>query len=103
MTPAAPTPASSTLVNLAIDGQPVSVPFGTTIFDAARAVNIDIPTLCHAQHQTPVGVCRICTVEVKNSRVLAASCIRPVEPGMEVRTVSEQVLRARRTLYELLL
>ena len=37
---------------------------GTTIFDAARRLNgIDIPTLCHAQHQTPVGVCRVCMVE----------------------------------------
>jgi CRP-like cAMP-binding protein/Fe-S-cluster-containing dehydrogenase component len=104
MTPSAttsnPGPAP---VELVIDGQRVAVSPGTTIFDAARALSIQIPTLCHAQHQTPVGVCRICTVEVRNNRVLAASCIRPVEAGMEVRTSSEQVLAARRTLYELLL
>lgn len=104
MTPTATTSSpSSAQVELVIDGQRVAVPPGTTIFDAARALNIEIPTLCHAQHQTPVGVCRVCTVEVRNNRILAASCVRPVESGMEVRTATEQVLAARRILYELLL
>ena len=64
-------------VKLTIDGREATVAPGTTIFDAARGLGIDIPTLCHAQHQTPVGVCRVCTVEVKNARVLAAACVRP--------------------------
>ena len=97
MTPAA------TAVKLTIDGREVTVEPGTTIFDAARRLGIDVPTLCHAQHQTPVGVCRVCTVEVKNNRVLAASCVRPVEEGMVVATASDGVRRARRTLAELLL
>jgi CRP-like cAMP-binding protein/Fe-S-cluster-containing dehydrogenase component/ferredoxin len=95
-----PAPAS---VKLTIDGREVTVEPGTTIFDAARRLGIDIPTLCHAQHQTPVGVCRVCTVEVKNNRVLAASCVRPVETDMVVATDSDGVRRARRTLAELLL
>jgi CRP-like cAMP-binding protein/Fe-S-cluster-containing hydrogenase component 2/ferredoxin len=95
-----PAPAS---VTLTIDGREVTVEPGTTIFDAARRLGIDIPTLCHAQHQTPVGVCRVCTVEVKNNRVLAASCVRPVETDMVVATDSDGVRRARRTLAELLL
>jgi CRP-like cAMP-binding protein/Fe-S-cluster-containing dehydrogenase component len=90
-------------VKLSIDGRETTVPVGTTIFDAARGLGIDIPTLCHAQHQTPVGVCRVCTVEVKNARVLAASCVRPCEEGMVVATGSEGVQRARRTLAEMLL
>jgi CRP-like cAMP-binding protein/Fe-S-cluster-containing hydrogenase component 2/ferredoxin len=90
-------------VKLTIDGREVSVEPGTTIIDAARRLGIDIPTLCHAQHQTPVGVCRVCTVEVKNQRVLAASCVRPAEEGMVVATASDTVRRARRTLAELLL
>ena len=90
-------------VKLTIDGRETTVPAGTTIFDAARGVGIDIPTLCHAQHQTPVGVCRVCTVEVKNARVLAAACVRPAEDGMVVATATEGVQRARRTLAELLL
>src|SRR6202521_4002605 len=48
--------AMSDLVQLTIDGRDVSVPRGTTIFDAARLNGIPIPTLCHQQHQTPVGV-----------------------------------------------
>ncbi len=90
-------------IKLTIDGRETSVAAGTSIFDAARGLGIDIPTLCHAQHQTPVGVCRVCTVEVKNNRVLAASCVRPCEEGMVVATASEGVVRARTTLAELLL
>jgi CRP-like cAMP-binding protein/flavoprotein len=96
MTPGGP-------VKVTIDGRETSVLPGTTIFDAARGLGIDIPTLCHAQHQTPVGVCRVCTVEVKNNRVLAAACVRPVEDGMVVTTATDGVKRARRTLAELLL
>jgi len=91
------------LLELTIDGQPLKVPPGTTIFEAARRSGIAVPVLCHAQHQTPVAVCRVCTVEVKNARVLAAACIRPVENGMEVWTDSERVRKVRRTLYEVLL
>jgi CRP-like cAMP-binding protein/Fe-S-cluster-containing hydrogenase component 2/ferredoxin len=93
----------ATTVKLTIDGREVAVEPGTTIIDAARRLDIDIPTLCHAQHQTPVGVCRVCTVEVTNNRVLAAACVRPAEDGMVVATASDNVRRARRTLAELLL
>src|SRR5881628_4087104 len=95
--------SASDLVELTIDGQPLEVPPGTTIFEAARRSGIAVPVLCHAQHQTPVGVCRVCTVEVKNARVLAAACVRPCEDGMTVATASDGVQRARRTLAELLL
>jgi len=90
-------------IELTIDGRTTRVPAGTTVFDAARGLGIDIPILCHAQDQTPVGVCRVCTVEVKGARVFAAACVRTVEPGMAVQTASEGVQRARRTLYEILL
>ena len=91
------------VIELSIDGRPVLVPSGSTILDAARGLGIDIPVLCHAQEQTPIGVCRVCTVEVKGARVFAAACVRTVEPGMEVHTATDRVLRARRTLYEMLL
>jgi len=90
-------------VRLTIDGREVTVPPATTIWDAARGIGIDIPTLCHAPHMIPVGVCRVCTVAVKGARVLAAACIRPVEAGMTVETDSDPVRRARRTVLELLL
>jgi len=89
-------------VQLTIDGVAVSVAAGTTIFDAARIHGIAIPTLCHQQNENPVGVCRVCVVDV-GQRVYAASCIRQVEPGMSVKTLTEQVQAARHTLIELLM
>jgi CRP-like cAMP-binding protein len=94
------TPASQ--IELIIDGTKVSVPAGTTLFDAARLNGIPIPTICHQQNETPVGVCRICVVDV-GQRVYAASCIRLAEPGMNVKTCSEPVQAARHTLLELLM
>src|SRR5277367_4170264 len=91
-----------TEVQLTIDGQQISVPEGTSVFDAARMQGIPIPTLCHQQNETPVGVCRVCVVDV-GGRVLAASCVRPAENKMVVSTNSENVTRARRTLVELLM
>jgi len=89
-------------VELSIDGVRVSVPAGTTVFDAARLHGIAIPTLCHQQNEVPVGVCRVCVVDVKE-RVYAPACTRAVRAGMEVTTNSERVQAARRTLIELLL
>src|SRR6201987_4328952 len=92
----------SGMVEITIDGTAVRVPEATTVFDAARMEGIAIPTLCHLQNQTPVGVCRLCVVDT-GARVLAASCVRPVEPGMKVVTNSEKVLGARKTLLELMM
>ena len=90
-------------VQLSIDGRQVSVPEGASVFDAARMHGIAIPTLCHQQNETPVGVCRVCVVDVEKARVLAASCVRPAENNMVVHTNSERVLRARKTLVEMLM
>jgi NADH dehydrogenase/NADH:ubiquinone oxidoreductase subunit G len=89
-------------VEITIDGRPVQVAAGTSVFDAARMNGTPIPTLCHLQNETPVGVCRLCVVDT-GARVLTASCVRPVEPGMKVVTNSEKVLNARKTLLELLM
>jgi CRP-like cAMP-binding protein/Fe-S-cluster-containing dehydrogenase component len=89
-------------VDLTIDGRPVRVPEGTSVFDAARMNGVTIPTLCHLQNETPVGVCRLCVVEA-GGRVLSASCVRPAEAGMKVVTNSEKVLAARKTILELLM
>src|ERR1700733_837878 len=90
------------LIELTIDGKKIAVPKDTTVFDAARLNGIAIPTLCHQQNETPVGVCRPCVVDA-NARVFTASCVRPVEPNMVVTTSSEKVQRARRTLIEMLM
>src|ERR1700737_2307034 len=89
-------------INITIGGLAVSVPPGTSVFDAARMYGIPIPTLCHLQNETPVGVCRLCVVDT-GARVLSASCVRPVDPGMKVETNSSKVLTARKTLLELLM
>src|ERR1700686_3945411 len=90
------------MIDIPRGGRPARVPAGTSVFDAARMNGINIPTLCHLQNQTPVGVCRLCVVDT-GARVLAASCVRPVEPGMKVVTNSEKVLGARKTLLELMM
>lgn len=92
----------SETIAITIDGRDVSVPRGTTIFDAARMNGIAIPTLCHQQNQTPVGVCRVCVVDV-GARVYPAACIRECEPGMKVRTDTPGVIQARTTLVEMLM
>ena len=89
-------------VTLTIDGQRVTVAEGTTIWEAARNIGIDIPALCHEPRMRPVGVCRMCVVDV-GARTLAASCVRPCEPDMEVVTASEEVEAHRRMLTRLLL
>src|SRR5438874_2648515 len=99
MTTSAPLPG---MIEISIDGKSVRVPSGTTVFDAARMNGINIPTLCHLQNQTPVGVCRLCVVDT-GARVLSASCVRAVEPGMKVVTHSDKILHARKTLLELLM
>lgn len=93
---------STQQIELTIDGKKVTVDAGTTVFDAARVNGIPIPTLCHQQNETPVGVCRVCVVDV-GGRVLAAACIRPAENGMVVKTNTDQVKHSRGTLVELLM
>ena len=96
-------PQEMKAVTLSIDGQTVAVPEGTTIWDAARKLGIDIPVLCHDPRLAPVAVCRVCAVEVKGARVAQAACIRQVEAGMEVQTHTEKIERSRKMLVELLL
>ncbi len=89
-------------MNLTIDGLEVTVPAGTSVFDAARMNGIAIPTLCHQQNETPVGVCRVCLVEA-GGRVLGASCVLPCSEGMKVDTQSDKVRNARKTVAELMM
>ena len=89
-------------MTLTIDGHEVTVPEGTTIWDAAKDMGIEIPVLCHDERYDPVGVCRVCVVDI-GGRVLAPACVRPCEDGMEVKTATEQVERQRAMLTRLLL
>ena len=89
-------------VTCTIDGIEVSVPNGTTIYTAAKQAGIEIPVLCHDERYDPVGVCRMCAVDV-GGRVLAAACVRPCEDGMEVTTGGAKVEKQRAVLTELLM
>lgn len=93
------------MVSLTIDNRTVAIEQRATILEAARKVEIHIPTLCYHEALTPYGACRICTVEIVRERgsQLVASCIFPVENNLIVHTNSEAVLKARRLLVELLL
>ncbi len=89
-------------IHLTIDGQPASVPAGTTILEAARSIGIQIPTICVHEACTANALCRLCVVEVEGARVLAPSCVAQVSQGMQVSTRSERVERSRRTILEML-
>lgn len=91
------------MVNLKINNTPVSVEEGTTILQAARKINFRIPTLCDHPDLNVAGNCRVCVVEVKGARLLAAACATPVSEGMEVLTNSEKVRTSRKHIIELLL
>jgi NADH dehydrogenase/NADH:ubiquinone oxidoreductase subunit G len=90
-------------VKLKINGREVSVEEGTTIFQAAKKIGVDIPHLCYMEGLTPSAGFRLCLVEVKGTRALAASCSYPVANGIEVFTDTERVIKARRLSLELLL
>jgi predicted molibdopterin-dependent oxidoreductase YjgC len=100
--PVAPPPRPRSAVQLTVDGQPVAVPEGATLLDAARQLGIETPTLCYLESLTPVNVCRICVVEVEGSRALVPACSRRAEAGMVVKTDSERVRLSRRLVLELL-
>ena len=91
------------MVKLTIDGIQVEVPKGTTVLEAARAANIQIPTLCYLKGVNEIGACRMCLVEVKGARNLQASCVYPAADGMEVKTNTVSVRKARRVNLELIL
>ncbi|MCS7173924.1 MAG: 2Fe-2S iron-sulfur cluster-binding protein [Armatimonadetes bacterium] len=96
------TEVQTACITLEVDGQPIQVPEGSTLLEAIRAMGKDIPTLCYHPALEPIGVCRICVVEVEGSRTLVPACIRRVEPGMRVRTDTPRVQLSRRMVVELL-
>ncbi len=90
-------------VTLKINGMTVTAPKGATILEAARLAGIDIPTLCFLKEINEIGACRICVVEVKGARSLVASCVYPVNEGMEVFTNTPKVLESRKKTLQLIL
>lgn len=113
-------------VTIVVDGITVTVPAGTNVVDAARQAGVSIPVFCYHPRMKPVGMCRMCLVEVWTPRVdpatrqpvlddkgkpvmalmmnkLQTGCTTPVSDGMEIRTQTEQVKFAQRGVLEFLL
>ena len=91
-------------VNIKIEGVAYKVDEGMTILEAARRCGYEIPTLCSFPNgECSRGSCRVCLVEATGARGLVASCVYPVEEGMEVRISSPKAAKARRSSVELIL
>lgn len=113
------------MINLMIDDIPVSVPAGTLVVDAAKTIGNDIPVFCYHPKMEPVGMCRMCLVEIGRPMMdratnqpvknddgtpkiqfgpkLDTACTTPVSEGMVIRTISDKVRDARREILEFLL
>lgn len=90
-------------ISVEINDKKISVPLGTTILDACRMFNIHVPTLCHHDDLCVAGVCRLCVVEVVGMKTLQASCAFPITAPIKIKTSSQMVRKARRTILDLLL
>ncbi|MBO4902942.1 MAG: iron hydrogenase small subunit [Lachnospiraceae bacterium] len=90
-------------ITLKINNVEVSAPEGSTILEAARLAQIEIPTLCFLKEINEIGACRMCVVEVKGARSLVTACVYPITEGMEVFTNTPKVVASRKKTLELLL
>jgi NADH-quinone oxidoreductase chain G len=91
------------MLDITINGKKLSVKEGATILEAALQNGIYIPYLCYDKRLNPYGSCRLCVVEVEGQKKLLASCSTPVTQGMVVHTETPKLLKARKTILELLL
>ena len=92
-------------INLKINGMECKAPAGSTILQAAKLNNIDIPTLCYMKEINEIGACRICVTEVNEGRGfrLVAGCVYPCSNNMEILTNSPKVIQSRKRTLELIL
>ncbi len=112
-------------VTLIIDGHSLTVPAGTLVVDAAKKIGIDIPVFCYHPKMEPVGMCRMCLVDIGRPMVdratrqvvldeegnpkiqfgpkLDTACTTPVSDGMVIVTQSQKVADARKDVVEFIL
>ena len=93
------------MVTLTLNGKKIEAAEGTSILQVVESYDIQIPTLCNHEALEPAGLCRLCTVEIFDGRRtrFVTSCNYPVRKHIEVETHSEEVIRHRKMLVELLL
>ena len=91
------------LISISIDNRDVSVNENSTVFDAARKLNIHIPTLCYLNGYERFTSCMICVVHEINSDRLIPSCSATVAEGMRIETENEKVKVARKDALDFLL
>jgi NADP-reducing hydrogenase subunit HndD len=92
------------MLNIKINNIPCTVPYGTTILEAARSIGIEIPTLCFLKDMNEIGACRFCVAEVKGARSLVAACVYPIErEGTEIFTNTAKIRASRKKTLELIL
>ncbi len=92
------------MLNIKINGNDYSVPYGTTVLEAARMANIEIPTLCYLKDINEIGACRLCLVEIKGARGPVTACVYPIErDGTEIFTNTPKIRQMRKMNLELLL
>ena len=89
--------------NIEVNNELIQAKKGETILSALKRSGIKVPTLCNMKSFTPTGACRMCIVEVEGKENLIPSCSFPVEEWMKIKTHSPRVLKARKTIVELLL
>lgn len=90
-------------VNFTIDGKALSVPKGTTVYQACKQNGIDIPIFCYHDRMPPFGACRVCLVEVEKMGKLQTSCTLEATEGMVVKTGSDPAVNGRKEILEFLL
>lgn len=88
---------------LTIDQRGIEVPAGTTLLEAARALGIEIPTLCHRQGYAPFTSCMVCMVKDCASGKMLPACSAAVQEGMDIRANGDEVAAARKDTLDLLL
>lgn len=94
---------TTTQITLTIDGRSISVPKGTTVYQAAKQMGIEIPIFCYHERMPPFGACRMCLVEVEKMGKLQTSCTLEATEGMVVKTQTTPAVEGRKEIIEFLL
>lgn len=90
-------------LTLLLNGRNTSFKPGQTILEVAGANGVSIPTLCHLKRAVPTATCRICVVELLGDDTLVPACSTPANAGMDIRTDSKRVNRARKDILQMLI